>query len=117
MRKINIFSDTMNKLKVGDIILFQEYKSGKGSTFDVSKPIYAIYLGMDVYDMACVMKYIAVPKEFNTSQEILQQEHIEWSNFIDILGYWKGQPKLKNLLKAYRKYYKSNIIDSNQVKV
>ena len=102
MRSLNTFYKQLGKIKVGDIILFQEYKDSNYNEPDipkeytkVSKPIYAIYMGLYVYDMALVMKYCRVPKEFNKEQSITLQEHVEWGDFIDILGKWTRKPMWK----------------------
>lgn len=115
MRTLNTF--TNNRFKVGDFILFQEYTSDHSSQTKVSKPIYAIYMGYDIWDMAALMKYVHVPKEYNTAQSIQLFDHIEWNDYVDILGHWRSRPKWKSLIKAYRKYEKRALITNSDFEV
>lgn len=119
MKKINKFSDNCDKLQFGDYILFQEYRSktvdGKYE-FDVSKPIFAIYLGFFIADMAMSFNYVKwinekqydvttneSGKSYSNIREVSGiDSHFEWSDYIDILGIWKVRPTWKEIISKYR---------------
>jgi len=124
MKRLNTLSENAD-LKVGDFILFQEYTQGsylynEGKKcskyqYNISKPILAIYLGFFMVDMAGAFNYV---KWINNQREMETNEngysyikeiseikhHIEWNDFIDILGRWNHRPNQKELLTAYRNY-------------
>ncbi len=115
----------------GDYILFQEYKEaehdGKQCHYTVSKPILAIYLGCFVADQTLGFNYVRwnnenhtvrITNEYVTNYPICKEvqeieNHIEWDDYIDILGHWKQKPKWQEIIKAYRKQnLKQNISSS-----
>jgi len=123
-RRLNTLCDNAD-LKVGDFILFQEYRQGSyiytedksngNYQYDVSKPILAIYLGFYVVDQAGAFNYV---KWLNNNREKVtsdtghkymkeiddMEHHIEWDDFVDILGRWTHRPSQKEILAAYRNY-------------
>lgn len=119
-RKLNTFIEH-GRMEFGDYILFQEYcqkkHDGKQYHFEVSRPIMAIYLGFFVADQTIGFNYIRWNndnhsvwvsnehvKNYRVVKEVDQIEcHVEWNDYIDILGHWKNKPGWKEILKAYRK--------------
>ena len=116
-RSLNRFIDA--KLEFGDYILFQEYEQGKHDGtqyyYKISKPILAIYLGYFVADQTIGFNYVRWNNEnhtvyvtnehvtkYTTCKEVEIEQHIEWSDYIDILGHWKHKPKWKEIIKSYR---------------
>jgi hypothetical protein len=120
-RKLNTFIENFNKLSFGDFILFQEYKQQnynferKEYDYLVSSPILAIYIGWGVFDQTIGFQYILWQKDSKETYDVEINYHIEWSNYIDILGVWKYKPNWKEILFAWRKYNKNVIIQSNQI--
>ena len=118
MRKLKTFLNT--NLSFGDYILFQEYKQGthdgKQYIYDISKPILAIYLGYFVADQTLGFNYVRwnnenrvvyITNEFVTkypsNKQVEQIEsHIEWNDYIDILGHWDNKPNWRQILAAYK---------------
>ncbi len=123
-KKLNSFIENYQQYeyKFGDFILFQEYQPGSGS-YKVSKPVYAIFLGTFIADQTIGFNYVRwtnenryelVSNEHFINQKRYNQvgdieQHIEWSDYIDILGYWKSRPNWKDLLAAYRKMNHSEV--------
>lgn len=115
-KKVNAFIDKFGEYdyRFGDYILFQEYK-WVNQQYEVSRPILAIYLGSFPMDQTVGFNYVRWVNEnrytyhteypkvkvFNEVKEI--EYHIEWSDYIDILGFWKHKPTWKEILAAYRK--------------
>lgn len=106
-------------LEFGDYILFQEYSqnsSDNTKTYNVTKPILAIYLGSFVADQTLGFNYVRWNNEnhtvyitnehvthYPTCKEVEKIEsHIEWNDFTDILGHWKNKPTWKEIIKVYR---------------
>lgn len=130
MRKLNTFH-LQKDLKFGDFILFQEYTQKGDDMFDISCPILAIYLGSFVADQAIGFNYVKYINEdrvvYITNEHVtnypVQKEvdkidsHIEWSDFIDILGHWKHKPNWKEIIYAYRKYNKCSNIKGDEITV
>jgi len=121
MKKLNPFSDNCNQLKFGDYILFQEYqdRNYKG-VFKVTKPIFAIYLGFFVADQAFAFNYVKWVNE-NREEVYDIDNHIEWSDYINILGIWKVKPTWQEIISKYRnqeidEYVDSDDIDWNDIK-
>jgi len=134
-RKLKTFSYNDSKLNFGDYILFQKYDEDiydcKEDKFKVSKPILAIYLGCFVADQALGFNYV----RWNNDQHIVRitnehvtnyptckevekiESHIEWRDYIDILGHWTNKPTWKEILKEYRKQYSNDIISSSMFDV
>jgi hypothetical protein len=96
-------------MEMGDYFLFQNYSSvdNGGSNMYVSDPELAMFIGYIFMDQALGCRYIPWIKEgFVEDAEI--EDHVEWFDFIDILGHWKYKPTYKEILAAYRK--KNNTI-------
>lgn len=129
-RTINPFGENID-LKIGDFILFQEYKSEYKDghyQYNISKPIYAIYLGFYILDMALAFNYVkwinnnremvTNEKGYSSIKEITEiQYHIEWDDFVDIIGHWNHRPTKQELLTAYRKYNTKSIILSDEINI
>lgn len=125
-RTLNRFSNI--KLEFGDYILFQEYVL-KDKQFHISKPIMAIYLGMFIADQTSGFNYVRWNndnhivyinnenvKNYPTCKEVSGIEsHIEWDDYIDILGVWKCKPKWKDIIKVYRTQNKKIVVLQDDV--
>jgi hypothetical protein len=111
MRTLNILMQNLEGLKPGDFLLFQIYESDqhreKGHPpkhYKVSVPIYAITLGAFVCDQAIGINYVRVPADVSYySDEPKVEVHIEWNDYIDVLGRFEKRPTFRELLSAYRK--------------
>jgi hypothetical protein len=131
-RKLKKFCDESN-LEFGDYILFQEYTQDKHDGtqyhYKVSKPILAIYLGYFVADQAIGFNYVQWNNErhtvyvtnehvkrYPTCKEVSGiEQHIEWSDYIDILGHWKNKPNWKQIISARRSENSNMNISSNEI--
>lgn len=115
-RKLKTFiNSTELKLKFGDYILFQEYTSDNYN-FNISKPILAIYLGNFIADQTLGFNYVRWNNDnhivyitnenvtnYPTIKEVEKIEsHIEWSDYIDILGVWGDRPIWRQIISKYR---------------
>jgi hypothetical protein len=131
-RKLNTFGDESN-LEFGDYILFQEYTQDKHDGvqyhYKVSKPILAIYLGYFIADQAIGFNYVRWNNErhtvYVTNEHVMRypvckevsgiEQHIEWSDYIDILGHWKKKPNWKEIISAWRSENLNENISSNEI--
>ena len=127
-RKLNtLINSNFEKLQFGDFILFQEYKyknDGGVRNFYITKPIYAIYLGLFVADQTIGFNYVIhindnhmvkitnkYVENFSVIKEVGDiKAHIEWDDHIDILGSWKYRPNWKEIMLAYRNQNLNNVI-------
>lgn len=101
-----------NKIKFGDYILFQDYKYDyKTKSYNVSKPKFVIFLGYFVADQTLGFNYVKWVNENHTeciNDECIGKEvreinsHIEWDDYIDILGHWVNKPNWKEIISKYR---------------
>lgn len=131
-RKIKKFLSS-EKFKFGDFLLFQEYKYKFGCRTDyqykVSRPILAIYLGHFVADQTAGFNYVKWVNENHgvkitnehVADYIVREEvdgihqHIEWDDYIDILGRWEYRPSWKEILTAYRKKNTKEEMSSDEI--
>lgn len=128
MRKLEIF--TNKNLKFGDYILFQKYSYLHDyDKYKISKPILAIYLGSFIADQTLGFNYVKWNNEnhsilitnkhvtnYRVCQEVEKIEsHIEWYDYIDILGHWTNKPGWKEIIQEYRKQNLDLIIDENNI--
>src|ERR1035437_2825949 len=118
--KIKTFMDNDIKLTFGDFILFQEYEQstydGEQYSYSVTKPIFGIFLGSFVADQALGFNYVRwindnrvvyITNENVTNCPVCKEvdkieHHIEWSDYIDILGSWSYIPNWKEIIACYR---------------
>jgi hypothetical protein len=132
-RSLNCLIGGTAKLEFGDYILFQEYEQGKHDGtqyhYKVSKPILAIYLGCFVADQTIGFNYVRWNNDrhtvYVTNENVTRyptckevsgiEQHIEWSDYIDILGHWKQKPKWKKIIKSYRQQNLKQNISSNEI--
>ena len=132
MKKLNNFSE-FPIMHFGDYILFQEYTQdkhdGEQYHYKISKPVFAIYLGCFVADMTLGFNYVQwineqhiieinneYIKNYKTNKQVDDiKSHIEWSDYIDILGYWDHKPSWREILPAYRKQNTKEYILSNEI--
>jgi len=132
-RKIKTFLNSDSIFEFGDYILFQIYEQGnydgKHYNYNVSKPIMAIYLGCFVADQTIGFNFIRWNNDkhtvYITNEHVINhptckevekiESHIEWDDYIDILGSWKNKPNWKQIIAEYRKQNTKDIINSNEI--
>lgn len=135
MRQLKTYSDNSNKLEFGDYILFQEYTNrkivGDDYQYKISKPIFGIYLGGFIADQAFGFNYVKWINEkrivYITNENVTNypkfkevkniDKHIEWYDYIDILGIWKNKPNWKQILSEYRKQNDKTVIQENEFEI
>lgn len=110
---VNSFLDYHSDINFGDFILFQEYKHDNNGVI-VSKPILAIYLGSFIADQTIGFNYVRWVNDkrgkinendvyvFNEVEKI--ETHIDWFDYVNILGHWDKRPTMLEILKSYRKH-------------
>lgn len=119
IREVNTFGSHRPTMKFGDFILFQEYDNVEYNheLHKVSKPRLVIYLGMFVADQTIGFNYIEwvnenkpiyITNSYVTNRKTYKQvgrvkDHVEWDEFIDIIGHWAYRPSFKELITAFRK--------------
>lgn len=131
-RSLNRFIGCKN-IEFGDYLLFQEYKQrehdGTQYHYKVSKPILAIYLGLFIADQTIGFNYVIwnnenhtvrITNEYVTNYPVCKEvdsihQHIEWSDYLDILGHWKNKPRWKEIIKAYRQQNKKEKVLSDEI--
>lgn len=95
--------DIFNKIKFGDIVLFQKIDE-KGV---YQKPKLVTIVGIDVWDMAAAVYYVDY-NEFNKlrydtgTPEPEVKGFGEWMEYWNILGHWQKMPDFRDLIGAYR---------------
>ena len=128
MRKLETFSNS--NLKFGDYILFQKYDYLHDyNEYKISKPILAIYLGSFIADQTLGFNYVKWNNEnhsvYITNKHVTNyrvykevekiESHIEWNDYIDILGHWTYKPDWKEIIQKYRKQNLDLIINENNI--
>lgn len=118
------------KMDFGDYVLFQEYRSNaRDHTLRVSRPILAIYLGCFVIDQTLGFNYVKWNNDkhivYVTNENVTRyptckevsgiDQHIEWMDYIDILGHWKHKPGWKEIIKSYRLQNLNQSVNSDQI--
>jgi len=131
-RKLNTFINNFDKLKFGDFILFQEYVyNHKDKQVEITKPILAIYLGSFAADQTMGFNYVIYindnhivritnehVKQYPVSKEVDGiKNHIEWYDYIDILGSWKYSPNWKEIMVAYRNQNLNALISEKELDI
>ena len=110
--------DIFNKIKFGDIVLFQKIDD-KGV---YQKPKLVVIVAIDVWDMAAAVYYIDYKMfakykwlpidEYRNEEDKGKPQPIpeleiqgfgEWMEYWNILGHWQKMPNFRNLIGAYRK--------------
>jgi len=128
--KLNSFigCEEVNKWNFGDYIIFQEYSptNDQENIYTISKPVYAIYLGMFVADQTVgfdFIRHVNYNHKFVNKNGYRQtknaehiENHIEWSDYIDILGHFSYRPTWKEILACFRKSNSNDTIKSSQIK-
>ena len=133
MKKLNSFIKNLSDLKFGDYILFQEYnqdrydKENEQYIHKISKPILVIYLGYFAADQTVGFNYVrwnndnhtVYNKVYSNLKDIKEVEeienHIEWNDYIDILGHWENKPNWKEIISSYRKQELKDEIGENEI--
>lgn len=106
-RKLNSFIKNVSKLSFGDYILFQEYSKRKWDEptkqyiYEITDPILAIYIGWICVDQTIGFEYILW---HNNNKESISTvlSHIEWNDYIDILGHWSKMPNWKEIKPCWK---------------
>lgn len=132
-RKIKTFIENCKDIKFGDYLLFQEYEQlphdGEQYSYKVSRPILGIYLGCFVADQTLGFNYVKWINEnhtvYITNEHVTNypackevsgiDSHIEWSDYLDILGHWKERPGWKEIIKCYREQNEKEIVKSDEI--
>lgn len=128
-RKLNTFLGHVGKIEFGDYLLFQEYTQlehdGEQYNYCIDKPILVIYLGCFSADQTLGFNYVKWNNdrhiERNSTGYISNKQvedigcHIEWSDYIDIVGHWKVKPKYGQILSAYRKQNTKEKVRSDEI--
>jgi hypothetical protein len=130
--KIKTFLRADANYEFGDYLLFQEYENVHDSEqqhYKISRPRLVIYLGAFVADQTLGFNYVRwnnenhrvlITNEYVTDYPICKEvhgieHHIEWDNYIDILGHWKHKPTWKEIIKAYRYQNNNTEISSDEI--
>lgn len=126
--KINTFLNKCKYLRFGDYILFQEIskhrREGDNHYATISKPILAIYLNSDGFDQTAGFYFVKWINECRTLTSeagykyIPEPEiklHVEWDDYINILGWWHHKPNWKEIIKAYRRMEAPREIDVSEI--
>ena len=137
MYELNSLLENFGTLKFGDYVLFQEYiqtsynKEEKQHYYQISKPIYAIYLGHFFADQTIGCNYVKIINPNKTvkrtitvkdqtfdvynAKEAELYNHIEWTDYINIIDIWKYKPSFSELRKARMTCYQNILIPSNNI--
>jgi len=110
------------KLKFGDYLLFQEYIPVlDGGKYVISKPKLVIYLGFFVTETLDVRQALGFDyvewgnnnRDYNEVRKV--ENHIEGTDYIDILGHWKNKPSWRDIIKSYRNQNIKEAVDSDEI--
>lgn len=132
--KLNTYINSED-IRFGDFMLFQEYKDEYDSVrkireYKISKPKLIVFLGWFVADQTIGFNYVQWVnsnhmvyvtnenvKNHPTCKEVKYEveAHIEWNDYIDILGHWKIKPNWKQIISAYRKQTKQISINGDEI--
>jgi len=127
---LNTFISCSKNWKFGDIILFQEYKQqsydneNKRYDYKVGKPKLVSYLKSEVCDQTIGFDYIEYKGDFFWEKSEKKRDmypentkgiHVEWDDYINILGYWKSMPTFRELLSVYRKYETKKMVNEDDI--
>jgi hypothetical protein len=127
MIKLNKFTKNLESLSFGNYILFQEIIQSDESNkiCIVSNPILAIYLGWFPADQTVGFNYIKwnndkrLIRTVDNNYEIKEVDsiycHIEWTNYIHMLGIWNNKPNYKEILLAYRTKINNPILLQSEI--
>ncbi len=119
-RKLNTFIKSSKDWKFGDFIIFQEYSEReydyveKQYNYKISRPITGIFINNFVADQTIGFDFIKWTRDFPKDQASISC-HIEWSDYIDVLGHFKYKPTWKEMLKCFRTQNFDKIIKSNEI--
>ena len=116
---LNTFIRSRN-IKFGDYILFQEYEQDKyidgQYNYRVSKPIMCIYVNSFAADQTIGFNYLKWLNDYTYMDDTPElKTHIEWVDYINILGHWSSRPTWKEILKAYRTQNIKTLVNSNEI--
>ena len=118
MKKINtlILGSHEETPEFGNFILFQEYihkYDGVKPYYEVTRPILAVVLDTFIADQTVGFHYVRYVPEFtlNHFYSPKVESHIEWFDYIDILGIWKLKPSFKEYREAAKNRERKRIVD------
>lgn len=106
-----------SKWKMGDWVLIQYVKRGK----EISRPIFGVFVGCSIWDMALVVNIVESPRAWRWSTEILTNPELEiymnlggfdpevesfelWTANIKVLGHWKNKPSIGELKESLKSF-------------
>jgi hypothetical protein len=88
---------------VGDWILFNHVERRSGEDF-ISDPIFAMFVGFSVYDMAITINYVEpVPTALICEEDPEVKNIVLWSDNALVLGHWNHKPSFRELKDALTK--------------
>jgi len=121
MKELNTLIKNCGTLRFGDFILLQLYKRQgydrniECYRYEIMKPTLALFLGLMPCDQTIGMEYVPwLKNDFNRSPEL--EQHVEWDDYIDILGHWSDRPTFKELRNAFRKQMPIGVILESSIK-
>lgn len=91
--------------KFGDWILIQHVKPAKESDtkYQISEPIFALFVGFTVWDQALVINYIRPLNDAQVFDHDPEVEHIPlWHENCIVLDHWHEKPTISELRMGLR---------------
>jgi hypothetical protein len=116
MKKINTLINSEHTPRFGNFILFQEYVPNEidnNISYEVTRPILAVVLDIFTASQTIGFHYIRYIPDFSKSMFNTPkvESHIEWNEYIDILGLWTHKPSFKEYRDAARNRERKNGVD------
>ena len=104
-------------VKFGDWILFQHIRNDEHEkTISISRPILGIFVGLTVWDMACVLNIMEAPRPWTIFHEVCTNPNPEnkyymhicsldpetesfpiWTDWVHEIAHWNHKPNVKEL--------------------
>lgn len=103
-------------LKFGDFVLFRHI-DGNSGTPTISRPIFGVFVGYSVWDMALVFQFVEKERTWEFSHRVITNKDLNisllvgaldreveyvplWSSGIKVIGYWKTKPTISQLKES-----------------
>jgi hypothetical protein len=108
-------------LKFGDFVLFRHIDGdGDGKTPTISRPIFGIFVGFSVWDMALVFQFVEKERAWEFSHKVITNKELKiklhvgaldreveyiplWNQSVKIIGQWKSKPTISQLKESLLK--------------